>query len=120
MALGESTQPVPNNPLYGTAVKMPVQELTDDGAIAIPGGVVHLNKAGVIAATLAVPDTNGLVLFITSKTAQAHTLTVASGIYGLGTSYDVGTFGGAIGDGVILVSYGGYWCPASNTNVTWA
>jgi hypothetical protein len=117
----EQTQGIPNNPLYGVSPIIPDQELTDDGAITLlSGGVCQLNKAGAIAATLAVPAQNGVSLTITSKTAQAHTVTVASGLYGLGTGSDVGTFGGAIGDSVTLVSYGGYWTVGANLNVTFA
>lgn len=104
---------------YGVASIAPVQELTDDGAITIPGGLVILNKNGAIAATLAVPQANGLELTVISATAQAHTLDLAStGING--TSADVGTFGGAIGDRVTLVSYGNEWYSKENTNVTFA
>lgn len=116
---GEQTQGIPNNPLYAVGPQMPQQELTDDGAVTLlAGGVCQLNKAGVVAATLAAP-TPGAVLVVTSKTAQAHTLTITTdGLYGLGSGSDVGTFGGAIGDSVTLAEYGGYWTVAANNNVT--
>jgi hypothetical protein len=118
----EQTQGIPNQLEYGVGVQLPKQVLSDDGAITIlAGGVVELTKAGVSAITLAVPAVaNGAILVVTSKTAQAHTLTAASGLYGLGTGSDVGTFGGAIGDCVTLISRGGYWTQMANVNVTWA
>lgn len=119
MAAIEATRPIPNGLAFGAGVQFPKQELTDSGAITIPQGVVVLNKAGVIAATLAAPTVDGLVLFISSETAQAHTLDLASsGISG--GSADVGTFGGAIADCVGLFSLGGHWYQFANVNVTWA
>lgn len=121
MSLGEATKTIPNNPSYGVPIKTPVQTLTDDGAITlVAGGVVELDKAGVIAATLALPQSDGCWLVIQSKTAQAHTVTVSGGLNGLGAGEDVGTFGGAVSDGCILVSINGYWTQAANTNVTFA
>lgn len=103
----------------GNPPQWATQELTDSGAITIPSGFVVLNKAGVIAATLAAPTANGQILIVVSETAQAHTLDLAtSGING--GSADVGTFGGAIGDGVGLISHDGVWYSFANTNVTFA
>lgn len=106
-------------------VKQPVQAAAADGAITITSGVVHITKAGVCALTLAAPvagDDDGKVLVIASATAHAHTVTVAGGIRGAGAGADVGTFGGAIGDGVSLYAYNGAWwpVPGSNLNVTFA
>lgn len=121
MASEQASTPIPNNALYAVAPRFPVQTLTDDGAITLTsGGIVELNKAGAIAATLALPAQNGCVLMITSKTAQAHTVTVASGLHGLGAGEDVGTFGGAVDDCVVLASIGGYWVQVANVNVTFA
>lgn len=118
MAVSAATRPTPLTD-YGVSTQIPTQELTDDGAITIPSGLVVLNKAGAIAATLAAPQGNGLVLFIVSETAQAHTLDLATtGVNG--GSADVGTFGGAIGDGVVLISHGDHWYSVANTNVTFA
>lgn len=114
----QATRPIPFTNI-GAGVQFPIQELTDDGAITIPQGLVRLNKAGAIAATLAAPKADGLLLCVTSDTAQAHTLDLATtGING--GSADVGTYGGAIGDCVILFSEGGDWCQVANVNVTWA
>ena len=106
--MAQATRPIPFLDV-GAGVQFPIQELTDDGAITIPQGLVRLNKAGVVAATLAAPQADGLILCISSDTAQAHTVDLAtSGING--GSADVGTFGGAIGDCVILMSEGDHWC----------
>ena len=103
---------------------LPVQVLTGDGAITIKTGLVILNKAGAIAATLADPTAttdDGKVLRILSVTAQAHTVTIAGGLNGSGASADVGTFSAAIGNGVTLVAYQGKWyLTGPNTNVTFA
>lgn len=89
----------------------PWQELTDDGAITIAEGVVFLNKAGVIAATLADPPLTmtGAILHIVSLSAQAHTVTNTTGIGGGAGSNDVATWGGAIGDALTLVAKAGVW-----------
>lgn len=119
MAQQEATRPIPFNMPFGAGTQYPTQELTDDGAITIPCGLVVLNKAGVVAATLAAPQADGMVLFIVSETAQAHTLDLATTGVNAGSA-DVGTFGGAIGDGVVLVSHGDHWYSFANTNVTFA
>jgi hypothetical protein len=120
MAYGANTQPAPFNINYPAGVTFPTQVLSDDGAITISNGIVELTKAGASAITLADPVQDGLILAVTSKTAQAHTLTVESGLHGLGSSENVGTFGGAIDDCVILASVGGYWVQIANVNVTFA
>ncbi|MEM6280586.1 MAG: hypothetical protein AAF787_00215 [Chloroflexota bacterium] len=102
-----------------------VEVASEDGAVTIKSGIVAITKAGVAALTLAAPtagDDDGKVLVIDSHTANAHTLTVAGGLRGAGAGADVGTFGGAIGDGVTLYAYNGAWypVPGSNLNVTFA
>jgi hypothetical protein len=123
MAYGVSDKPVPTNLNYPAPVQVPVQLMSASGAVTIVGGgVVHITKAGVAAMTLADPLYNGIVLTFASTTAQAHTLTLVSGIGGVGAGADVGTWGGAARDGVTLYSYGGYWwvMPGTNLNVTFA
>jgi hypothetical protein len=86
--------------------------LIDDGAIGIKNGVVTLNKAGAIAATLGNPtagDDDFKRLSVVSLTAQAHTLTVTGGFGNGGGGEDIATFSGAIGDGIHLIAYGGFW-----------
>ncbi len=100
-----------------------VEIASANGAIqSIAGGQVYITKAGVCALTLAAQAIDGARLTIISTTANAHTVTVTNGIGGAGSGSDVGTFGGAIGDGVTLISYNGYWYvePGTNLNVTFA
>lgn len=100
--------------------------VTADGAISIPAGntTYFITKAGVAAMTIAAPTAtthDGLRLTFISTTAQAHTLDMASsGING--GSADIGTFGGAAGDGVTIEAYQAHWyeVPGSNANVSWA
>lgn len=104
-------------------IKLPVQHMTANGAVTILSGLVILDKAGVLAATLADPTAttdDGKMLIVLSITAQAHTLTLVSGLNGAGAGADVGTFGAAVGNGVVLIAYGGYWyeVPAAKLNVT--
>lgn len=99
--------------------------MSANGAIAATEGKVVVTKAGVCAMTIADPTnlTDDLKeLTIVSATAQAHTLSNAagSGFNNGGASSDVGTFGGAIGDGITLIAYGGKWLVKSKTNVTLA
>lgn len=103
----------------------PVIAVTADGAIAVPNGntTYYITKAGVAAMTLVDPTAtthDGLRLTFISTTAQAHTLDLVTGING--TAADVGTFGGAIDDGVVFEAYQGVWyeVPGANNNVTWA
>jgi len=103
----------------------PVQVMAADGAILIKEGVVTITKAGVCAMTLAAPlagEDDGKVLWVDSLTAQAHTLTIANGLRGVGASADVGTFTAVIGNGLGLYAYSGAWypVPGTNTNVTFA
>jgi len=117
----EQTQPVP-----ARAVEIfngfPISVASANGAIALYSGIVQITKAGVCAMTLAAPTHNGRVLIFDSATANAHTLTVSGGLRGAGAGADVGTFGGAIGDGVTLYSYDGAWyvVPGTNVNVTFS
>jgi len=120
MARGAQTQAIPNSLAYPVAQQTAVQTLAASGAITIPGGIVHITLAGVAAVTLADPTVDGMKLIIYSTTAQAHTVTLISGLRGAGAGADVGTFGGAIADQVHLHSYGGYWWDSYNLNVTFA
>lgn len=94
------------------------------GAIAIPSGdtTIFITKTGSLAAlTLADPTAgvhDGVRLTVIATTAYAHTLTNTTGFNAAGTSGDVGTFGGARGDGIRLVAYGGVWYVLDVTNVT--
>lgn len=110
--------------------QLPIQVASADGAITIKSGMVVITKAGVAALTLAAPAAgaqsaggdDGKVLYIDSLTANAHTVTLAGGLRGAGSGADVGTFGAAIGNGIVLYAYNGAWypVPGTNTNVTFA
>lgn len=109
--------------LDGALIAPSVSVASANGAITIPDGGIKLipvTKAGVCAMTLGVPTTaqNGVILVFYSTTAQAHTLTVATiGMNAGDGASDVGTFGGAIGDGIILTAYQGEWYILNNINV---
>lgn len=88
------------------------QTMTADGAITIKNGVVALNKAGVLAATLANPTATTddfKRLTILALQAQANTVTVTGGFGNGGNGEDVATFSGVIGDNLNLIAYQGYW-----------
>ncbi len=94
-----------------------------NGAIALPDKdtTVLLNKAGVAAMTLAAPSAaqEGVTLTIIAGTAQANTVTQTTpGFNGAGTSGDVATFGGAIGDNMVVRAAKGVWYTVSLRNVT--
>ena len=101
----------------------PRQIASADGAITITDGIVYITKGTAAALTLAAPptDLSGTELVIISTTAAAHTVTNTSpGFNGGSTASDVGTFGGAIGDGIVLTPYNGVWHVVTKTNVTLA
>jgi hypothetical protein len=104
-------------------LKQAVQVLTDDGAITAKGGVVILNKGSAIAATLANPTAttdDGKLLQIMAITAQAHTVSNVggAGFNGAGAGSDLATFGGAIGDSLILLAYQAKWYILNSINIT--
>lgn len=104
------------------AVQHPVALGAANGAIAATSGVVMLTKAGVAAMTLAAPTAgtdDGKVLMMVAATANAHTVTQTTpGFNNGGTASDVATFGGAIGDNLVVVAYNGRWHVVSLRNVT--
>lgn len=96
-----------------------------DGAISVPSAntTYAITKSAAPAVLTIVNPTdvthNGLTLTIISTTAQAHTLTRATtGFNDAGASGDVATFGGAKGDNIVIVAYGGKWYVKSSVNVT--
>lgn len=92
-----------------------------DGAIAVKSGIVAITKGTAAALTLASPTDvtdDGKRLLITATTAAAHTVTLTAGFNGGSTGTDVATFGGAIGDNMEIVAYGGKWLVVSLRNVT--
>jgi hypothetical protein len=102
----------------------PIQYYSVSGAISLPDDnrdvTVILNKAGVAAMTLADPTQamSGRKVVITSETAQAHTVTNTTGFNGASTSGDVATFGGAIGDTMVIQAVNGKWHAIVLTDVT--
>jgi len=92
-----------------------------NAAIAIQNSTVVITKGTAAAMTLAAPTAaqNGTVITVISATAAAHTVTATTIGFNAGnTGTDVGTFGGAIGDGISVVAYGGEWLVLTKTNVT--
>lgn len=105
--------------------QQPFAAASASGAVTLKSGIVYVTKAGVAALTIADPTAttdDGKVLTVISTTANAHTLSNAagSGFNGGGAGSDVGTFGGAKGDGITLTAYQGVWYVVSKTNVTLA
>lgn len=90
------------------------------GAITIQPGVQFIGSTGALAMTLAAPAKwqDGLVMVLQASTAQAHTVTYTAGFFGNTTSSDVATFGGAIGDELVIFATNGAWRPLTVRNVT--
>lgn len=99
-----------------------VQIASAAGAIAIKPSTVFITKGTAAAMTLAAPTAgthDGVEIVIVAATAAAHTVTNSSpGFNGAGTSGDVATFGGAVGDNIRVVAYNGKWHVLSSVNVT--
>lgn len=116
--------------LKDTAVygRTPVGAVSGDGAITIPAfnKIFYITKAGVAAMTIVDPTTvthDGVTLTFIATTANAHTLSNAAGsgfFSSGGSTKDVATFGGAIGDGITIIAIGGKWYidPRGVTNAT--
>jgi hypothetical protein len=108
--------------------RVPTLALSADGAITIPlySQVLPITKGTAAALTIADPTSgthDGVQLTFVSTTAAAHTVSNAAGsgfFSSGGSSKDVATFGGAIGDGFSIIAYGGKWYidPRGVTNVT--
>lgn len=111
--------------VYG---RTPVATAAVNGAITIPAydQTIYFTKAGVAAMTIADPtaDTHdGVTLTFIAATANAHTLSNAAGsgfFSSGGSTKDVFTLGGAIGDGFTIHAYQGKWYvdPRGVTNAT--
>lgn len=108
----------------GRRARKPHQVASASGAVVIKESTVVITKAGVAALTIADPAAadDGIEMTFISATAQAHTLSNAagSGFNAGGAGSDVGTFGGAIGDGITIVAYNTKWLVKDKTNVTLA
>jgi hypothetical protein len=106
-----------------TAAARPVVVASANGAITIAPSTVVVTKASACALTLGTPTTaqNGTIIRIVAATAAAHTVTAATIGFNAGdAAKDVATFGGAIGDGLTVLAYGGEWLVLSSTNITLA
>lgn len=108
-------------------VKEPVGAVTANGAITIPAASksFFITKAGVAAMTIGNPTAtthDGVRLTFISTTANAHTLdnSAGAGFNDGGAAKDVGTFGGAKGDNIVIEAYQGKWYVVSAVNVTLA
>lgn len=104
-----------------------MQVVAASGAITIPDRgrkLVVITLGSAAAVTIAAPTAtthDGVEIWVTSATAQAHTLTATTIGFNAGNAgTDVGTFGGAIGDGIGFVAYQGEWLVLNNINVTLA
>lgn len=92
-------------------------------ADAIPPHVSHtyvVTKAGVDAMTLAAPTAttdDGIIITITSNTANAHTITATNLLQTGGTAVSVLTFAAHAGASVTLMAYQGKWNIISNNLV---
>lgn len=101
----------------------PSTSLSGDGAIAIPAASrdFPITKSSAAALTIAAPvsgtDDNKL-LTIWDTTGHAHVVTCASDGFNAKGSSGTLTFGGAIGDAVILKAFSGHWYTVSLNAVT--
>lgn len=94
--------------------------ITANGAIAPAAGSYVITKAGVAAMTLAAPATDGLNLFVTSSTANAHTIT-ATGLLQTGSAnVNVATFAAFAGATVQFISFSGKWNVRDQVGITFS
>lgn len=115
-----------NNGIYDTAVPgIALTAITASGAIT-PGTRAHyvITKSSAAAVmTLAAPTTvtdDGKILWITSSTAQAHTVT-ATGLFGSGAAAtDLATFANKAGAGMAIMAYGAKWLVLFSIGVTFS
>ncbi len=111
----------------GSAIPIPysVPELKTygaGGALQIPNEDASLFLVGTTTAcTLALPSTaqDGLKLTVQAGAAQAYVVTLPSAT-GYKNTTGSATFGGAIGDNMVIQAYKGQWLPVSVINVTFA
>ena len=93
------------------------------GAIQIPNedATIFLVAGTAAAMTLPLPltDTDGKTLTIQAGAAQAYTVTTPTAT-GIKNTTGTATFGGAIGDNMVIQAYKGQWLPVSTINVTFA
>ena len=98
-----------------------IQAITGDGAITIQNATVVLSKGSAAAITLAAPTNgthDGYIIRVIASSAQAHVITGGVDGFNAKGSSGTATFGGAKGDSVTFVAYGGHWYTLSKVNVT--
>lgn len=120
---GTHTGPVVGNITGGAFTG--ITEITGAGAVTIPTrDTKYVITAGsAIALTIANPTDvthDGVTLTFIAAAAQAYTLSNAAGagFNGAGAGGDVGTFGGAIGDGLQITAWNAVWHVNYLRNVT--
>ncbi len=125
-AVGASS--VTSYPLAGRTRRM--TSYSASGAITLPDpgtdATAVLNGTNALAMTVADPgkQLDGTILYITGNGAAAHTVAIAGGIGGGGSSYDVFTFAAGAKSGLALMACNGSWNPLSGvlagntTNIT--
>ena len=90
------------------------------GAIGIKMGTAVITKSSAPAVmTLALPTAttdDGKILRIYAIGAQAHTVTTPA--HGINANKNVTTFGGALGDCIVLLAYQAVWYVVSTVNQT--
>jgi hypothetical protein len=101
--------------------------LTVNGAVPIGPPLVpaifQINKAGVLADTLAAPvagatNDDGKIIWIVSNTANAHTVT-ATGLYQSGSAaVNLATFAAFAGAGMQLMALNAKWVVVTSVGVT--
>lgn len=96
--------------------------ITAAGAVT-PVEFNHINAAGALALSLALPSVDGQTVNFVDETGHAHVITITavgspptSGLNG-GTNTTL-TFGGAKGDGCQLIARNGNWFTGWLTGVT--
>jgi hypothetical protein len=99
-----------NQYVYGDGPDDDILQATD-GAITHVGGTHPLTKGSIGAYTLSAPTAGeeGTRIFIVSRTAFAHVVTVAGGLGG-NAADDVLTFA-KVGDGIELQADNLHWVP---------
>lgn len=98
-----------------------IQAITGDGAITIQQASVFLSKGSAAAITLAAPTTvthDGFIVRVVAISAQAHVITGSVDGFNAKGASGTATFGGAKGDSITFVAYGGHWYTLDKVNVT--
>lgn len=98
-----------------------IQAITGDGAITIQNAVVELSKGSAAAITIAAPTAgthDGILIEVTTISAQAHVITCATDGFNAKGSSGTVTFTAAIGNTVVLRAYNGHWYTVNKNGVT--